>query len=43
MTSELVIPSNLTYLSDAGTRWSYHNIFQKLMDVVASAGNQTFE
>lgn len=41
--SELVIKSNLTYLADAGTRWSYHNVFQKLMDVVASASNQDFE
>ncbi|THU40515.1 serine hydrolase [Niastella caeni] len=41
--SELVIKSNLTYLADAGTRWSYHNVFQKLMDVVAAAGNQDFE
>ena len=40
---ELVIPSNLTYLQDAGTRWSYHNVFQELMDVVASASNQDFE
>jgi len=41
--SELVITSNLTYMADAGTRWSYHNVFQKLMDVVAAASNQTFE
>ncbi|MCB8995066.1 MAG: serine hydrolase [Bacteroidales bacterium] len=41
--SELVIKPNLTYLADAGTRWSYHNVFQKLMDVVAAAGNQDFE
>ncbi|MEO6729670.1 MAG: serine hydrolase [Ferruginibacter sp.] len=41
--SELVIKPNLTYLADAGTRWSYHNVFQKLMDVVAQAGNQSFE
>lgn len=41
--SELVIPSNLTYMADAGTRWSYHNVFQKLMDVVAAASGQTFE
>lgn len=41
--SELVIKSNLTYIADAGTRWSYHNVFQKLMDVVAAAGNQGFE
>ncbi len=41
--SELVIKLNLKYLADAGTRWSYHNVFQKLMDVVAEAGNQDFE
>jgi len=41
--SELVIKSNLTYLADAGTRWSYHNVFQKLMDVVEEASNQEFE
>lgn len=41
--NNLVIPSNLTYLADAGTRWSYHNVFQKLMDVVAKASNQNFE
>jgi CubicO group peptidase (beta-lactamase class C family) len=41
--SELVIPSNLTYLADAGTRWSYHNVFQKLMDVVAQASGQSFD
>ncbi len=41
--SNLVIKSNLTYLADAGTRWSYHNVFQVLMDVIADAGNQDFE
>lgn len=41
--SNLVIKANLTYLADAGTRWSYHNVFQALMDVVADAGNQDFE
>ena len=41
--SQLVIPRNLTYLADAGTRWSYHNVFQKLMDVVAAASGQDFE
>lgn len=41
--SDFVIPSNLTYLADANTRWSYHNVFQKLMDIVASASNQDFE
>ena len=41
--NELVIIPNLTYLADAGTRWSYHNVFQKLMDVVAASSGQTFE
>src|SRR5688572_14067801 len=41
--SEFIIKPNLTYLADAGTRWSYHNVFQKLMDVVAAASNQDFE
>jgi CubicO group peptidase (beta-lactamase class C family) len=41
--SELVIPFNLKYMADAGTRWSYHNVFQKLMDVVAGASSQTFD
>lgn len=41
--NEFIIKSNLTYLADAGTRWSYHNVFQKLMDVVAKSGNQSFE
>lgn len=42
-TFELLKKSNLTYLADAGTRWSYHNVFQKLMDVVSAAGNEGFE
>lgn len=41
--NELVIKSNLTYQADAGTRWSYHNVFQKLMDVVEEASGQEFE
>jgi len=41
--SELVIKANLTYLADAGTRWSYHNVFQKLMDVVTEASSVEFE
>jgi CubicO group peptidase (beta-lactamase class C family) len=41
--SELVTTANFTYLADAGTRWSYHNVFQKLMDVVAAASSQNFE
>ncbi len=42
-TSNLVIRPNLTYLADAGTRWSYHNVFQKLIDVVAAASSQSFD
>lgn len=41
--SNLVIKANLTYLADAGTRWSYHNVFQKLIDVVAAASVQDFD
>lgn len=41
--SDLVIKSKLTYVADAGTRWAYANVFQKLMDVVSSASKQTFE
>jgi CubicO group peptidase (beta-lactamase class C family) len=41
--SELVIKSNLTYLADAGTRWSYHNVFQKQMDVLAAVSGKTFD
>jgi hypothetical protein len=38
-TKQLVIKSNLTYVADAGTRWAYSNIFQKLTDVVANSSN----
>jgi CubicO group peptidase (beta-lactamase class C family) len=41
--NELITPATLTYLADAGTRWSYHNVFQKIMDVVASASTQSFD
>lgn len=41
--SNLVTTANLTYLADAGTRWSYHNVFQKLMDVAAAASGQSFD
>ena len=41
--SNLVIIPNLTYMADAGSRWAYANVFQKLMDVVAGASNQDFE
>lgn len=42
-TKQLVIKSNLTYVADAGTRWAYGNVFQKLIDVVAEASNENFE
>lgn len=42
-TKQLVVKSNLTYVADAGSRWAYGNVFQKLIDVVAVAGNQDFE
>ena len=35
--------STLTYLADAGTRWSYSNVFQILMDVIAAASHQDFD
>jgi CubicO group peptidase (beta-lactamase class C family) len=41
--NQLVIRPNLTYLADAGTRWSYHNVFQKLMDIVSEVSGQDFE
>jgi len=41
--SELIRKVTLTYMADAGTRWSYHNVFQKLMDVIAGASKQDFE
>ena len=40
---QLVVKSNLTYVADAGTRWAYGNVFQKLFDVVAQASNSGFE
>ena len=42
-TKQFVIKSNLTYVADAGTRWAYGNVFQKLTDVVAKASKQDFE
>jgi CubicO group peptidase (beta-lactamase class C family) len=38
-----VSKSNITYVADAGTRWAYSNIFQKLTEIVAKASNKTFE
>ncbi|MEB2779716.1 serine hydrolase [Algoriphagus sp. C2-6-M1] len=41
--NQFVIRPNLTYLADAGTRWSYHNVFQRLMDVVSAASGRRFD
>ena len=40
---QLVIKSNLTYVADAGTRWAYGNVFQRLMNVVEAESNMPFE
>ena len=40
---QLVVKPNLTYVVDAGTRWAYSNVFQKLTDVVADASGKPFE
>lgn len=40
---QYMIKPNLTYVADAGTRWAYSNIFQKLTDVVANASSKSFE
>jgi CubicO group peptidase (beta-lactamase class C family) len=42
-TKQYVIKQNLTYVADAGTRWAYSNIFQKLIDIVSNASNKPFE
>ncbi len=39
---QLVVPENLTWVADPGVRWSYHNVFQVLFDVVAAATDQPF-
>jgi len=41
--NQRVIKANLTYKADAGERWSYSNVFQLLMDIVAEASHQPFE
>lgn len=42
-TPQLVIKANLTHLADAGTRWAYGNVFQRLMNVVEDASGVEFE
>ncbi len=39
---QFVSRANLTYLADAGTRWSYSNVFQLLMKVIESASHEDF-
>ncbi len=41
--NQRVTKANLTYLADAGTRWSYSNVFQLLRDIVSAASNQPFD
>ena len=41
--NDLVTTASLTYVVDAGSRWSYHNVFQKLIDVVSSGTLQTYD
>jgi CubicO group peptidase (beta-lactamase class C family) len=40
--NNLVIKANLKYTADAGSRWAYANVFQKLMDVVAESSDMEF-
>jgi CubicO group peptidase (beta-lactamase class C family) len=42
-TKQLTTRANLTYVADAGSRWAYGNVFQKLTSVVTKASNKTFE
>jgi CubicO group peptidase (beta-lactamase class C family) len=37
-----VVPSNLQYVADSGTRWAYHNVYVKLQDVVEQATGQNW-
>lgn len=42
-TKFLIIKPNITYIADAGTRWAYGNVFQKLTDIVSKASGKPFE
>ena len=37
-----VSPANLQYVTDAGTRWAYHNVYVKMQDVIAEASNSSW-
>ena len=39
---DVVSPSNLQYIADAGTRWAYHNVYVKLQDIIASQSGTTW-
>ena len=39
---DVVAPENLQYITDAGERWAYHNVYVKMQDVVAQATNQSW-
>jgi len=36
-------PDDLQYLTDAGLRWAYHNVYVKMQDVIAAASNETWD
>jgi len=40
---DVVASENLKYLTDAGNRWAYHNVYVKLQNVIASATNTTWK
>ncbi|AUC82170.1 serine hydrolase [Lacinutrix sp. Bg11-31] len=37
-----VLPENLQYVTDAGERWAYHNVYVKMQDVITQASNQSW-
>ena len=37
-----VSPTNLQYITDAGNRWAYHNVYVKLQDVVEQTTGQSW-
>lgn len=39
---DVVLPANLQYVADAGSRWAYHNVYVKLQDVVSNATNTSW-
>jgi len=42
-TGDDVSPENLQYLTDAGSRWAYHNVYVKMQDVVEQATGQDWD